>query len=63
MRGQTDDQLPLFHLFSVEDRIRADHPLRNIECRVDRILAGMSPQFPKMYSVIGRPSVCSKPSF
>ena len=57
MRGQADDQLPLFHLFSVEDRIRPDHPLRNIKCRVDRILAGMSPQFAKAYSVIGRPSV------
>jgi transposase len=57
MRGQTDDQLPLFHLFSVEDRIRPDHPLRDIKRRVDRILDGMSPQFAKAYSTTGRPSV------
>ena len=57
MRGQPDDQLPLFHLFSVADRIRADHPLRDIKRRVDRILAGMSPQFAKAYSAVGRPSV------
>jgi transposase len=57
MRGQADDQLPLFHLFSVEDRIRPDHPLRDIKRRVDRILAGMSLQFAKAYSTVGRPSV------
>ncbi len=57
MRGQADDQLPLFHLFSVADRIRPDHPLRDIKRRVDRILAGMSPQFAKAYSAVGRPSV------
>jgi hypothetical protein len=28
MLGQSDDQLPLFHVFEVEDRIRSDHPLR-----------------------------------
>jgi transposase len=57
MRGQTDDQLPLFHLFSVEDRIRPDHPLRDIKRRVDRILDGMSPRFAQAYSTTGRPSV------
>ena len=57
MRGQADDQVPLFHLFNVEDRIRPDHPLRDIKRRVDGILAGMSPQFAKAYSSVGRPSV------
>ena len=57
MRGQADDQTPLFHVYSVEDRIRPDHPLRDIKRRVDRILAGMSPQFAKAYSSTGRPSV------
>jgi hypothetical protein len=32
MRGQVDDHLPLFHLFNVEDRIRPDHPLRDVKC-------------------------------
>src|SRR5262245_3475492 len=57
MRGRTDPQLPLFHVFNVEDRIRPDHPLRDIKRRVDRILAAMSSQFAAAYSRIGRPSV------
>ena len=57
MRGTVDDQAPLFHLFNVEDRIRADHPLRDIKRRVDRTLDGMAAQFAKAYSVTGRPSV------
>lgn len=57
MRGQVDEQLPLFHVFHVEDRIRSDHPLRDIKRRVDRILEGMSLQFAAAYSRTGRPSV------
>ena len=49
MRGQADEQVPLFHVFSVEDRIRPDHPLRDIKRRVDRILDGMSAQFAAAY--------------
>lgn len=57
MRGEADHQLPLFHVFEVEDRIRADHPLRDIKRRTDRILAAMSSQFDAAYSRTGRPSV------
>lgn len=57
MRGQADDQSPLFHTFWVEDRIRSDHPLRDIKKRVDRILVGLSPAFAAAYSDKGRPSV------
>jgi transposase len=57
MRGQADEQSPLFHVFSVEDRIRPDHPLRDIKLRADQILDEMSPQFAKAYSRTGRPSV------
>lgn len=57
MRGDADRQLPLFHVFEVEDRIRADHPLRDIKRRTDRILGGMSPAFDAAYSRTGRPSV------
>lgn len=57
MRGRAADQLPLFHVFSVEDRIRPDHPLRDIKRRVDRLLDGMSAAFAKAYSTTGRPSV------
>jgi transposase len=57
MRGRIDEQPALFHTFYVEDRIRADHPLRDVKRRVDRILASLSAEFAKCYSRIGRPSV------
>jgi transposase len=57
MRGHADEQPPLFHVFNVGDRIRPDHPLRDVKRRADRILAGMSSQFAEAYSRTGRPSV------
>jgi transposase len=57
MRGEADRQLPLFHTFEVEDRIRADHPLRDIKRRVDRILGTLDGQFEAAYSTVGRPSI------
>src|SRR5476649_667088 len=57
MRGDTDGQLPLFHVFEVEDRIRKDHPLRDLKRRADRILLKLNPQFEAAYSHTGRPSV------
>jgi transposase len=57
MRGRAGDQPPLFHVFSVEERVRADHPLRDIKRRVDRLLTRLSPAFDKAYSRTGRPSV------
>src|SRR5947208_2163354 len=56
-RGRPHDRLPPFHVFSVEDRIRPDHPLRDVKKRVDRILARMSPAFDRAYSRTGRPGV------
>lgn len=57
MRGHADQQLPLFHTFEVEDRIRADHPLRDIKRRTDRILESLHPKFEAAYSTTGRPGV------
>lgn len=57
MRGRIDEQPPLFHVFSVEDRIRPDHSLRDVKRRVDAILTAMGPQFEAAYSRLGRPSV------
>jgi transposase len=57
MRGHVDEQAPLFHMFSVEERIRPEHPLRDIKRRVDAILDAMSPQFARAYSRVGRPSI------
>lgn len=57
MRGHADQQLPRFHTFEVEDRIRAEHPLRDIKRRTDRILDALHPLIEKAYSTTGRPSV------
>ena len=57
MRGRTDEQPALFHSFNVEARIRADHPLRDVKRRTDRILGSLSGAFAKCYSRTGRPSV------
>jgi transposase len=57
MRGEPDRQPPLFHVFEVEDRIRPDHPLRDLKRRADRLLAGMADRFAAAYSRTGRPSV------
>lgn len=57
MRGDFDDQLPLFHVFEVEDRIPVDHPLRDIKRRADRILESLNAKFAAAYSATGRPSV------
>lgn len=57
MRGEADQQLPLFHVFEVEDRIRPDHPLRDIKRRTDRILHSLHERFEAAYSRTGRPSV------
>jgi transposase len=57
MRGRTDEQQVLFHVFNVEERIRADHPLREVKRRVDVLLQTMSPVFSQAYSRTGRPSV------
>lgn len=57
MRGEVDGQLPLFHVFEVEDRIRHDHPLRDIKKRADRLLETLHAKFEAAYSTTGRPSI------
>ena len=57
MRGRKEEQPELFHVFNVEQRIRVDHPLRDVKRRVDAILHLMSPLFAQAYSRTGRPSV------
>jgi transposase len=57
MRGKPDRQPSMFYAINVEDRIRADHPLRAIKRLVDEDLAGLSRRFEEAYSDTGRPSV------
>lgn len=58
MRGD-DQQLQsgMFSYVALEDRIPQDHPLRAIRKLVDEVLAGMSKQFDRLYSEVGRPSI------
>lgn len=57
MRGRVDEQPPLLHVFSVDDRIRPDHPLRDVTQRVDVVRAAMHARFAAADSRTGRPSV------
>ncbi len=57
MRGRSGGQRHFFYSFDIEDRIRADHPLRAIKAMVDQDLGRMSRLFSRAYSGTGRPSV------
>jgi transposase len=57
MRGKRDGQSGMFYVIDLEDRVRADHPLRPIKAMVDAELARMGHLFNKAYSDRGRPSV------
>jgi len=57
MRGDDNSQEGIFSYISPEKRVPADHPLRPICKMVDEILKEMSPQFARLYSNVGRPSI------
>ena len=57
MRGNDQQQGHVFSYISPEQRVRKDHPLRPIRAMVDTVLKELSPEFNKMYSRVGRPSI------
>ena len=58
MRGDDQQLQPgMFSYVSLEDRVPQDHPLRPIRKLVDRVLTGMSKEFDRLYSEVGRPSI------
>ena len=57
MRGKIDPQTAMFYAINLEERVRANHPLRPIKRGVDAILDEMTPLFEGAYSTMGRPSV------
>ena len=57
MRGDDRNDVSMFSYISPEARVPKDHPLRAIRQIVDVVLKDLSPQFTKLYSAIGRPSI------
>ena len=57
MRGHVSGQGPMFLMINIEDKVPADHPLRAVKRRCDRILADMRRDFNAAYSRLGRPSI------
>src|SRR6185295_9154740 len=57
MRGGDERTEGMFSYVRPEQRVPQDHPLRPIRAIVDRALEALSPQFAKLYSVTGRPSI------
>ena len=57
MRGEDQRSEGFFSYVPLERRIPADHPLRSIRELVDAALAALSPDFEKLYSRDGRPSI------
>src|SRR5215469_17006228 len=57
MRGTDQQQNHVFSYISAEQRVPRDHPLRPVRTMVDEILKELSPQFNRMYSKVGRPSI------
>jgi transposase len=57
MRGSDVRTDSLFSYVSCEARVPDSHPLRPIRAIVDEALEVLSPEFSKLYSQIGRPSI------
>jgi transposase len=57
MRGDDPQQAAMFSYLSPEERVPQDHPLRTIRKLVDAVLKELSPQFARLYSHTGRPSI------
>jgi transposase len=57
MRGRDERAGELFSYVDLENRVRADHPLRAIRTIVNEALAVLERDFSALYPPIGRPSV------
>jgi len=57
MRGQQEPSGSLFSYVSIEKRIPANHPLRQIRKLSDQALDRLNPTFCELYASEGRPSV------
>ena len=57
MRGEEHKQAAMFSYITLEQRIPADHPARQIRAMVDRGLSDLDEDFDKLYASTGRPSI------
>ena len=57
MRGTDKRSSELFSYVALEQRVRADHPLRAIQSVVSEALYALSSEFGGLYSGMGRPSI------
>ena len=57
MRGDEDAQADVWSYIPLEQRVPADHPLRPLRAMVDAVLTELSPEFHRLYSRVGRPSI------
>jgi transposase len=57
MRGAEEVQGAMFSYISAEQRVPKDHPLRAVRRMVEEALKRLSPEFDRMYSKVGRPSI------
>jgi transposase len=57
MRGDEADQGPMFSYISVAQRVPQEHPMRGIRAMADIALKELSPEFDRLYSKVGRPSI------
>ena len=57
MRGKPQAQPEFLTTINLNERVPADHPLRGIKERTDKVLAKLSPLFDELYAAEGRPSI------
>ena len=57
MRGDGADQGPMFSYISAAQRVPTEHPMRRIREMADVALKALSPEFDRLYSKVGRPSI------
>src|SRR6202521_2192420 len=57
MRGKAKGQPEVLTTINLNQRVPADHPLRGIKERMDKVLLELSPLFDELYSAEGRPSI------
>lgn len=57
MRGEIDPQVSMFSYVDIENRIPADHPIREIRLVIDRAIAAIEPDIAACYALLGRPSI------